>query len=649
MASSTVMVAYRFRGYDYDVTLSVGDEKRKEAMTIEVEDGATADQWKATFSADYIQDLTQKTGNYKQFDIFVSMFESALTKTSDSVTLDLLTYADLQLLRNLKSNATQASSESLNSKRYLILTYSVEFDRIHYPLPLPYLGKPDPVALLRTIRELRSENEDYRKRVANEDSMTNESPMRDEYEKQLEQALTQNSDLERINGEMTNELAVFREGRASKEIRMLKGVVQSMEEDLLKEKNRHQRSSAKSQQELRRLNDEVERLRNAESDLKIRVRNLTTELSNFKRPGANFRSLTSPSPVRNSADSRPSRPLSRSSANIARPHSRTSSQPRSSSHGRTPVKSSSSTTTASFLPSHRSASSSGTARDRSSSATRRAALSAISERLDTRRRTTSGDRSRERAVSGTRLSNGVGCGNSQSRSRFDTRDNKSSTSVIRYRSPSPSAKTAYSASSVKRFDPTDYVRLKKEKEKERERRTSVEKKYKLGSGIFKGRGSAGARSNSGGGAAPPSHPPRGLMSASPEARSRKGRTSSGESVGTVSRSSSVESINSQRGLGATNKAKKKPLRLSNEKSNGSLKSNGATTKSSKSYGGSAARSSLAEKENVAAAESSLNSADDTLQETMDDASLPVDPDNEMAEIDARLNALQNFMKSMGHD
>lgn len=115
------------------------------------------------------------------------------------------------------------------------------------------------------------------------------------------------------------------------------------------------------------------------------------------------------------------------------------------------------------------------------------------------------------------------------------------------------------------------------------------------------------------------------------------------------RSSSVESINSQRGLGATNKAKKKPLRLSNEKSNGSLKSNGATTKSSKSYGGSAARSSLAEKENVAAAESSLNSADDTLQETMDDASLPVDPDNEMAEIDARLNALQNFMKSMGHD
>ena len=57
-ASTTVIVAYRFRGYDYHVTLSVGEDKLKEqAMSIEVEDGATADQWKATFSAEYIQGM----------------------------------------------------------------------------------------------------------------------------------------------------------------------------------------------------------------------------------------------------------------------------------------------------------------------------------------------------------------------------------------------------------------------------------------------------------------------------------------------------------------------------------------------------------------------------------------------------------------
>lgn len=37
-----------------------------------------------------------------------------------------------------------------------VLTYSV-CCRIHYPLPLPYLGKPDPAALQKEIRALRAE------------------------------------------------------------------------------------------------------------------------------------------------------------------------------------------------------------------------------------------------------------------------------------------------------------------------------------------------------------------------------------------------------------------------------------------------------------------------------------------------------------
>lgn len=55
-------------------------------------------------------------------------------QTSDSVTLDLLTYADLELLRNRKAGVVgrprglhQASA--LTAKRYLILIYTVEFDR----------------------------------------------------------------------------------------------------------------------------------------------------------------------------------------------------------------------------------------------------------------------------------------------------------------------------------------------------------------------------------------------------------------------------------------------------------------------------------------------------------------------------------------
>ena len=49
-----------------------------------------------------LEELTKKTGNYKQFNVFVSMLNAAITRSSESVSLDLLTYADLEALRNHK-------------------------------------------------------------------------------------------------------------------------------------------------------------------------------------------------------------------------------------------------------------------------------------------------------------------------------------------------------------------------------------------------------------------------------------------------------------------------------------------------------------------------------------------------------------------
>ena len=49
------------------------------------------------------------------------------------MTLDLLTYSDLEALRNKKLGVQGPSpaknGQQLQAKRYLILTYSVEFDR----------------------------------------------------------------------------------------------------------------------------------------------------------------------------------------------------------------------------------------------------------------------------------------------------------------------------------------------------------------------------------------------------------------------------------------------------------------------------------------------------------------------------------------
>ena len=133
------------------------------------------------------------------------------------------------------------------------------------------------------------------------------------------------------------------------------------------------------------------------------------------------------------------------------------------------------------------------------------------------------------------------------------------------------------------------------------------------------------------------------------------------------RSSSVESLNSQRSFGHSNRTQKNPLRLSNDKAQPAVRTSNLKSLKEKGGGGGggggggrgdvcAKRKSSggAEKENVASSAADCSVGDETLQGSMNadvtnDASLPVDPDNEMAEIDARLNALQNFMKTMGHD
>ena len=66
-------------------------------------------------------------------------------EASEAVNLDILSYEDLKVLREqklgTKSKKGKEKSDKLQTKRYLIMTYTVEFDQIHYPLPLTYTGK----------------------------------------------------------------------------------------------------------------------------------------------------------------------------------------------------------------------------------------------------------------------------------------------------------------------------------------------------------------------------------------------------------------------------------------------------------------------------------------------------------------------------
>ncbi|XP_071886225.1 centrosomal protein CCDC61 [Anas platyrhynchos] len=147
------------------------------ALEVEVEALSTAQRWRGRFEAQAVEELTRRTGNFKRFGVFCAMLEAALMESSPSVSLELLTFGDLQALR-CRGRGREAgppgdpprppphsapASPGLGAKRYLLLVYCVEFDRIHYPLPLPPAPPPPqdpdppPEALRRLVRTLRDE------------------------------------------------------------------------------------------------------------------------------------------------------------------------------------------------------------------------------------------------------------------------------------------------------------------------------------------------------------------------------------------------------------------------------------------------------------------------------------------------------------
>ena len=137
-------------------------------LEVEQLDSQFHDRWHGEFTSQYIEEITHKAGNFKKFNVFVKMLCAAFTEEKDSVLfVDLLTYADLELLKARKSGSGSQGLGSHNSnqaailanKRYVILTYSGEFDRVHYPLPLMHEDPmaPNVTSLRRTITRLRQQ------------------------------------------------------------------------------------------------------------------------------------------------------------------------------------------------------------------------------------------------------------------------------------------------------------------------------------------------------------------------------------------------------------------------------------------------------------------------------------------------------------
>ncbi|CAK8679807.1 unnamed protein product [Clavelina lepadiformis] len=336
---------YVFRGIEYVVTFRT--LKSNLCLTIEVEDKVTGDQWKGNFESGYIEELTHKTGNFKQFDVFISMLESALNKTTDSVALDLLTFADLELLRNRKAlsggqrvgSKPRQTTRQQENKRYLILVYSVEFDRIHYPLPLPYVGKPDPAHLQNLVRQL---NDEITKLKSGRNNISHDKGfqrLKEDYETVLQEKNELEHAFQDLKLQGGNKLVV------TKEVRILKKVVQNLELEMMKEKNKYQRQISKKTAEIKRLTSELSELSSRERTLQIRVKSLTNELAMYKRSRTPMNTSMIPSSGDRNLRSRNSVLRPQSGARPSSGHRRSASRgsqsasfyrPRSSSKDRPP-------------------------------------------------------------------------------------------------------------------------------------------------------------------------------------------------------------------------------------------------------------------------------------------------------------------------
>ncbi|XP_062502740.1 centrosomal protein CCDC61-like [Corticium candelabrum] len=284
--SEPVSGKFTFRGLDYLVTVQVvpcDDGSEQQLLVVDVEDKTTAEQWRGEFQPLYIKELTQKTGNFKQFHVFVDMLKSVVTKTSSSVSLDLMTFSDLEQLRSHQGHKSRQPVSKpvphVANKRYLILTYTVEFDRVHYPLPLPYIGKPDPAVQQTTIRKLRSELANLKRQLSRNHRRSEYSHLQASYD----ELLREKEELEAAYGKFQLEVKHSQTGNATKEIRVLKKVIHNLEADLLKERSQHQRSSRKKMDENRSLLQELEELRTSERNLRVRVKSLTNELAMLRR------------------------------------------------------------------------------------------------------------------------------------------------------------------------------------------------------------------------------------------------------------------------------------------------------------------------------------------------------------------------------
>uniref|UniRef100_A0A6P7G1D2 Coiled-coil domain-containing protein 61-like n=1 Tax=Diabrotica virgifera virgifera TaxID=50390 RepID=A0A6P7G1D2_DIAVI len=254
------------------------------SLEILITDKSSGEEWQCSYDASYIESLTRRTGNFKQFDIFVAMIKSGLLRTSESVTLDLLTFEDLELLRSRKIIRNVGYTN--NNRRYLIVTYIVEFDKIRYPLPLEYCGPPDPLVLQSTIRRLEVELAKSNEKLALK-SNSNDSKKIYFLQKRIDELTEENLELTQEIRRLTAQI------EKKPKVSSLQKAVSTLEKCVVSERNSHHELVEKLKNDKVQLQLELAKTKQSEKDLKAKLNKSNQTSKNIRSAATCIRSRDS--------------------------------------------------------------------------------------------------------------------------------------------------------------------------------------------------------------------------------------------------------------------------------------------------------------------------------------------------------------------
>ncbi|EDQ92267.1 uncharacterized protein MONBRDRAFT_23252 [Monosiga brevicollis MX1] len=279
------------------------------ALVLKIQDDVTGEEWTGSFTTAYVEDMTARTGNFKSFTTFTAMLTRSLSHPTPQLQLHWLTYRALQRLRSQPAPsepelASFESSQGLDaadptaSRRYLILTYTSEFDRTHYPLPLECAAPPTVGALAARLRHLHHDNQQLRQALdaarsqptppptEHPDAPANKGASKDSPLTAIVEAQMQEIDeLRQIISQQRTDLEALHQtvaqrprGPSAQDLDMLRTMISQLEHDLLEQKNRHQSLVAGKNTQLQRLRAELEAVSANERALQLKCRNLSAQL-----------------------------------------------------------------------------------------------------------------------------------------------------------------------------------------------------------------------------------------------------------------------------------------------------------------------------------------------------------------------------------